>query len=113
MNLPGILVKLNGITFKGKKMKYPSLFLIIAVMLSANSLFAGSVYIQYYNKDSKSYEFQAKCSGSTYKVVFDASKTSASTIQGSGPCVIETNYGKVELKDGNKIEIKDGKIEIK
>ncbi len=88
-------------------------FIIITVILTTASIYAGSVYVQYYNKDSKSYTYEAKCSGMTYKVTFDASKTAASTIQGSGPCIIETPSGKVELKDGNKIEIKDGKIEIK
>jgi|JI10StandDraft_1071094.scaffolds.fasta_scaffold3565524_1 hypothetical protein len=94
-------------------MKNILFFLTAALILTTSSLVAGSVYIQYYNKDSKSYTYDAKCSGSTYKVVFDASKTSATTIQGSGPCQIETDSGRVELKDGNKIEIKDGKIEIK
>lgn len=87
--------------------------LITLLLLAVSSIQAGSVYVQYYNKDSKSYTYEAKCSGMTYKVTFDASKTAATTIQGSGPCVIETPNGKVELKDGNKIEIKDGKIEIK
>jgi hypothetical protein len=100
-------------TIKEKKMIKSIQYFILTMILTTASIYAGSVYVQYYNKDSKAYTFDAKCSGMTYKVTFDASKTSSSTIQGSGPCIIETASGKVELKDGNKIEIKDGKIEIK
>lgn len=84
-----------------------SIFLIYTISISA------AVTVEYYNKDSKSYTFDAKCSGMNYKVTFESSRTAATTIQNSGPCVIETSYGKVELKGGEKIEIKDGKITIK
>lgn len=87
------------------------IILILSFVISI-SIYA-SVTVEYHNKDSKSYTFDVKCSGSSYKVVFDSSKTSTTTIQGSAPCIVETSHGKVELKGGEKIELKDGKILIK
>lgn len=72
-----------------------------------------AVTVRYYNKDSKNYTWDAKCSGSSYKVSFKSSTTGSTTIQGSGPCTVSTPKGKVTLKQGMKIEIKDGKITIK
>lgn len=72
-----------------------------------------AVTIRYYNKDSKAHTFKLKMDGSNKEVTFDASKTSSVTIQGNGTvCVIETSCGKVEVKDGAHIEIKDGCIKI-
>lgn len=73
----------------------------------------GAVTIKYYNRDSKSYKMVVKMDGSTKDVTFDASKTSTVTIQGgSTSCFIETSCGKVEVKDGVKVEIKDGCIKV-
>ena len=71
-----------------------------------------AVTVRYYNKDSKTHTFSAKCSGSSKKVTFKGSTTSSVTIQGSGPCVVSAG-NTVTLKGGEKIEIKDGKITIK
>ncbi|MCD6066838.1 MAG: hypothetical protein K0S33_1664 [Bacteroidetes bacterium] len=82
------------------------------VITAFGSTFA-AVTIRYYNKDSKSHTFDVKMDGSTKEVTFDASKTSSVTIQGGGKtCIIETSCGKVEVKDGANIEIKDGCIKI-
>lgn len=72
-----------------------------------------AVTVRYYNRDSKSYEMPAKCSGSSYTVKFSGSTTGSSTIQGSAPCVVKAPGGEVTLKGGENIEIKDGKITIK
>jgi hypothetical protein len=69
--------------------------------------------VRYYNKDSKKHEFDAVCSGSKSKAVFDGSTTSSYTIQGSGPCTVKTGAGDVVLKGGESIEIQNGKITIK
>ncbi len=72
-----------------------------------------AITIQYYNKDSKNHKMDVKIDGSVKQVEFDASKTSSVTIQGGAKtCVIATSCGKVEVKDGAKIEIKDGCIKI-
>ncbi len=84
--------------------------LIIGIAYSAIK----TVYIRYYNKDSKSYTFNAKIGGSTTTVEFGSSRTASVTIQGGGStAVIETNCGNVTVKDGDNIEIKDGCISIK
>lgn len=86
--------------------------LIVASMAIATSATA-AVTVEYHNGDSKNYEWKAKCSGSSYTVKFSASTTGATTIQGSAPCEVEAPGGKVTLKGGEKIGIKDGKITIK
>lgn len=85
--------------------------LIICVCVSTQLLAA--VTISYYNKDSKTYKWKVTMDGNSKEVIFDGSKTSAVTVQGTGKvCVIETACGKVEISDGMKIEIKDGCIKI-
>ena len=78
---------------------------------AASPAFA-SVYVKYYNKDSTKHVFDATCSGSKYKVEFNASTTGAATIQGSSPCVVKHAGGEITLKGDEKIEIKDGVIKI-
>jgi hypothetical protein len=88
------------------------LLLSALVLATAGSSFA-AVTIRYYNKDSKSHTFTVKIDGSSKEVTFDASKTSSVTIQGGAKtCIIETSCGKIEVKDGANIEIKDGCIKI-
>jgi hypothetical protein len=87
--------------------------LIMAALTFASLTASAAVTVRYYNHDSQKYEFQATCSGSKYPAIFDSSRTSSYTIQGSGPCTVHTGAGDVTLKDGDNIEIKDGKIIIK
>lgn len=83
-----------------------------ALLFTASTAFS-AITIRYYNKDSKSHTFKVSMDGSTKEVTFDSSRTSSVTIQGGGrSCIIETACGKVEIKDGANIEIKDGCIKI-
>ncbi len=85
---------------------------LTVLLLTATVAFCG-VTIRYYNKDSKDYTFKVRMDGSDKTVTFEHSRTSTVTIQGgSGPAIIETSCGKVEVKDGASIEIKDGCIKI-
>ena len=90
---------------------------ISALIFLGISLFSltasAAVTVRYYNRDSRKYTFDAVCSGSKYTVTFDGSTTSSTTIQGSGPCKVKDAGGEVELKGGEHIEIKDGRIQIK
>lgn len=73
-----------------------------------------SVYIRYYNKDSKTYKFEVKIGGSTRTVEFGSSRTASTTIQGGGSdCEIKTECGWVKIDNNSKIEIKDGCITVK
>lgn len=84
---------------------------LVALGISLLSLSASAaVTVRYYNKDSQKHTFTAICSGSKTSVTFDASTTSSTTIQGSGPCKVETTHGIVELKQDDKIEIHNGAI---
>ena len=83
----------------------------IAVMFSASVAFA-AVTVRYYNTDSKAYEWEATCSGSSKTVEFGASRTASVTIQGSGPCTVHTPNGDVKLSGGEKIKIEDATITI-
>lgn len=72
-----------------------------------------AITIRYQNKDSKDLVIKFTLDGSSKEVTFDGSKTSSVTIQGSATkCYLETKCGKVEIKDGDNIEIKDGCIKI-
>jgi hypothetical protein len=72
-----------------------------------------SVYIQYYNKDSKTYTFDVKIAGTMTKVEFGGSRTSSVTIQGgSSECIIYTSCGEVKLSNNVKITISNGCITI-
>lgn len=93
-------------------MKKRMMMSALALFLTAASAFS-AVTIRYYNKDSKSHTFKVSMDGSTKEVTFESSRTSTVTIQGGGThCVIETSCGKIEVKDGAHIEIKDGCIKI-
>jgi len=90
------------------------LLVFTALMVMAISALQASVYIKYYNKDSKKYKFEVKIGGSTKTVEFGSSRTSQVTIQGGGEkAEIKTECGWVTIDDDSKIEIKDGCIIIK
>lgn len=72
-----------------------------------------SVYIQYYNKDSKTYTFDVKIAGTSTKVEFGSSRTSSVTIQGGATeCIIYTPCGEFKIHDNAKITISNGCITI-
>ena len=74
---------------------------------------AFGIFLKYYNKDSKSYEFKVKTCGSTTKVKFDSSKSSSVTIQsGCSDAIIFDKCGEVKVEKGDKITIKNGCIKI-
>lgn len=86
------------------------LIVTLALVVSATSFAA--VTVRYHNGDSSKHEFDAMCSGSKQSLKVDGSTTGSSTIQGSGPCKVKHAGGEVELKGGEKIEIKNGKITV-
>lgn len=89
------------------------LFAASAAVLVCSAASA-AITVDYENKDSKEYKWDAVCSGSkTSGVTFKGSTTSASSIQGSAPCTVKASGGDVVLKGGEKILIKDGKVTIK
>jgi hypothetical protein len=93
-------------------MKKTILCTVAILGFAASSAFS-AVTIRYYNKDSKAHTMAVKMDGSQKTVTFDASKTASVTIQGGGTsCVIETSCGRVEVKDGANITIKDGCISV-
>jgi len=89
-------------------------FLTMAALLLVATLVDAAVTIRYYNKDSKTHTMNVKIAGSSKTVEFGSSRTASVTIQGGATsCEIETSCGKVTVKDGDTIEIKDGCIYIK
>lgn len=87
-------------------------FSLIGVIFVSTVLLAG-VTLRYYNKDSSNLTFDAKICGSSTTVTFGSSRTSSVTIQGCSKATIFTKCGKVEVNDGDNIEIKDGCIKVK
>lgn len=95
-------------------MKKQLLFVMLAVVFMATT--AATYYsftIRYYNKDSRSYTFNAKMGGSNTKVTFGSSRTASVTLQGSGSsATISCGCGDVKVSSGDKIEIENGCIEV-
>ena len=64
----------------------------------------------------KKYTLHTKCSGSSKTNELRSGTTTSVTIQGSGPCIIQYGKGGIksgslkELKGGEKITVKDGKL---
>lgn len=93
-------------------MRKALMLLIVFGMLFSAAIAFAAVTVRYHNTDSTSYEWEATCSGSSKTVEFGASRTASTTIQGSGPCTVETPNGDVELSGGEKIKIEDATITI-
>lgn len=89
-----------------------AVLVVVATLTVAGSALA-AVTVQYHNGDSQRHTFDAVCSGSKASLVTDGNTTGTATIQGSGPCKVKHAGGEVELKGGEKLEIKDGKISLK
>ncbi len=93
------------------KTKLSAATLLIALLASAAA--SAAVTVRYYNRDSRDYTWAAVCSGVKTSVTFGRSQTASVTIQGSGPCTVQTDAGKVVLKGGENLDIKGGAIQVK
>jgi hypothetical protein len=74
-------------------MKRKLILSLSLVVLLAGFVYSSvnSVYLRYYNKDSKTYVYDVVIGGSTTKVEFGSSRTASVTIQGGGSdAVIKT-----------------------
>jgi hypothetical protein len=86
---------------------------ILGLLLLLSGIARSSVYIRYYNADSKTYKFEVKIAGTMTTVEFGGSRTSTVTIQGgSSECIVYTPCGEVKLTNDIKITIKNGCISI-
>ena len=87
--------------------------LAVLVVVASECLDEDDCVLTRHNGDSQRHTFDAVCSGSKASLVTDGNTTGTATIQGSGPCKVKHAGGEVELKGGEKLEIKDGKISLK
>lgn len=87
------------------------LILTLAAAGIAVASFAGTT-LRYYNEDSKDYTFKAVTCGNNKEVTFEHSRTATLTIQGCSDATISTPNGDIKVKDGDKIHIKGGKVEV-
>jgi len=93
--------------------KFMTMVSVIAFICIAVPSFAG-VSLRYHNGDSSDYKFDVRISGSSTTVEFGHSRTATVTIQGGGSTAeITTSSGKVMVKDGDTVEIRNGKVEVK
>lgn len=91
--------------------KFLSIALVLFITIGSA---AAAVTLRYYNKDSETYTFKVKISGSTTTVEFGSSRTASVTIQGgSTEAVISCACGDVKVKSGDNIEISKGCITVK
>lgn len=90
-----------------------TLFFLLTLLFIGGGIARSSVYIQYYNNDSKTYTWEVKIAGTMTKVEFGGSRTSTVTIQGgASECIIFTNCGEIKILNNAKITIKNGCISI-
>lgn len=84
---------------------------VLSLLLLSSTAHA-AVTVDYRNHDSQERVFSGKCSGSSASITFEGNTTSAATLQGSAPCVLQTPKGEVTLTGGEKVIIRNGEIEI-
>ncbi|AKF83519.1 hypothetical protein SAMN05443572_102833 [Myxococcus fulvus] len=89
-----------------------SIATLVAGLLVASTASA-AITVRYSNRDSRDYTWSAVCSGVKTRVSFGKDQTASLTIPGSGPCTVQTDKGKVVLKGGEDLDIKDGGIVVK
>ncbi len=89
------------------------IFMLIVVSIFLASTAQAAVTLRYHNSDSSNRTFAVKSCGSAKKITFDGSKTASATIQGCSSATIYTSCGNIEVKDGDKVEIKDGCVTVK
>ena len=88
-----------------------AIFAFVCSSVISTSAFS-AVTVDYRNFDSREHIFAAKCSGSSASFTFEGNTTGAATAQGSAPCLIENQGEQVQLRGGEKVEIKDGRIRV-
>lgn len=90
-----------------------NVFLSVLMLFIFSGIARSSVYIKYYNADSKTYTWDVKIAGVMTKVEFGGSRTSSVTIQGgSSDCIIYTPCGEFKVSNDMKITIKNGCISV-
>ncbi|MBK9191937.1 MAG: hypothetical protein IPM77_10715 [Crocinitomicaceae bacterium] len=90
-----------------------NVFLAVLMLFLFSGVARSSVYIKYYNGDSKTYTWDVKIAGVMTKVEFGGSRTSSVTIQGgSSDCIIYTPCGEFKVSNDMKITIKNGCISV-
>ncbi len=93
-------------------MKKRILFVItISLLFISSTVFAG-VTLRYYNKDSGSHSFRVKICGSSSSVTFGGSRTASTTIQGCSNATIYSNCGSVSVRNGDRVEIRNGCVKV-
>lgn len=89
------------------------LLMILILFVGLGHFANASVYIQYTNKDSKSYKFDVKIAGVITTVEFQANRTSSVTIDGSvTECIVFSQCGEIRLNNNVQITISNGCISI-
>lgn len=92
-----------------KKLRTISLTLALLFFASI----ANAYSIPYYNRDSTTHTFEVKINGSKYEITFNSSTTgTASCPPGADVAEINCACGWVTVKNGQKVEIKDGCVKV-
>ena len=85
---------------------------LVAALLASSAAWA-AVTVRYNNRDAQNYTWTAVCSGVRTHVTFGRNQTASVTIQGSGPCTVQTDSGALVLRGGEDLDIQGGKIRVK
>jgi hypothetical protein len=87
------------------------LLICLALAISSATTF-GAVTVRYENMDDKGYTMWVRIDGTEKEVHFDIATSSLVIQGGNNVCTIETRCGNVEVRDGDKVYIRDGCIKV-
>jgi hypothetical protein len=87
------------------------IFITLALALTSMSAYC-AVNISYENMDDKGYSMWVNIDGTEKKVHFDMTIAKMVIQGGNNVCTIETKCGKVEVRDGDAVYIKDGCLKV-
>lgn len=86
---------------------------ILFALVMCVSMIAEAYSVPYYNRDSKTYTFEVKINGSTREITFKGSTSgTAHCPPTADEAEIKSSCGWIKVKNGQKVEIKDGCIKI-
>ena len=87
--------------------------MLLAAVLFLFGEIASAYSVPYYNRDSKTYTFEVKINGSTREITFKGSTSgTAHCPPTADEAEIKSDCGWIKVKNGQKVEIKDGCIKI-
>ncbi|MBS1685545.1 MAG: hypothetical protein JSS76_12345 [Bacteroidetes bacterium] len=88
-----------------------SLFLLL-IIVGISAAATAQTHLKVYNDDSTNHTYTVTACGKTSTITLHHNRTGPVTIKGCSNAVISTPTGPLNVKNGDKVYIKDGKPEV-